>query len=488
MNQKSKIYYSSVIILALTLAVVASGCGTENSTAATASASSSVTTTAPTENSSTTSTLAPALTTTTTTAESTAEAAPEETTAAEDESSSESSIEEYQESGSITVDGDTAVKSNLAITASGSDESGVEVSSGGSLSLDTSIINKTGDTSNTEDSDFKGLNAGILAESASEISLTDVTVNTSAKGANAVFSTGDNSIITLNNVDIYTTGNSSRGLDATYNGTIIADNITITTEGDHCGALATDRGEGTITVSNATINTAGDGSPGVYSTGNITVSDSTAIATGSEAAAIEGKNSITLNNCSISGAKKWGVLIYQSFSGDAGIGTGSFIMNGGSLTAVTGPLFYSTNTDAVINLDNVELNGTGELLTAEANRWGNSGSNGADVIMFADNQTLEGTIYADSISSIVLNLENSTLTGAINTGNEAASIVLSLSSDSAWNVTGDSYITILTDDDTSLSNIISNGYNIYYDSTESENSWLNGQTYNLSGGGQLIPM
>jgi len=47
-----------------------------------------------------------------------------------------------------------------------------------------------------------------------------------------------------------------------------------------------------------------------------------------------------------------GVMIYQSMSGDAQGTKGTFTMTGGSLayTATDGPLFYVTNSTAVILL------------------------------------------------------------------------------------------------------------------------------------------
>lgn len=100
-------------------------------------------------------------------------------------------------------------------------------------------------------------------------------------------------------------------------------------------------------------------------------------------------------------------------------------------------------------------------------------------------QVLSGSIYVDAISTASLSLSSTTLTSAINSANTAKSVSLSLSSDSTWSLTGDSYLTSLSDADTSLSNIQSNGYNIYYKS--SSNSWLNGATIALNGGGKLIP-
>lgn len=369
------------------------------------------------------------------------------------------------------------------------DQSAIVVNGSGSLSIDQATVKKIGGAvSSEEKSNFYGLNAALLAKNSSRLKLTNTKINTTVNGANAIFATGNNSIATAENVEIVTTADSSRGLDATYGGTILATNIKITTNGAHCAALATDRGGGIVTVIKGVLQTAGEGSPGIYSTGTITANDTTSTATGSEAATIEGKNSITLTNCDITGYKKYGVMIYQSTSGDAAEGAGTFNMTGGSITAKTGPLFYSTNTIAIFNLDNVKLTGTGTILKASADNWGNSGSNGANVTLNTKNQVLEGTIEADSISSLILNILNkSKLTATINSNNTAKSVILKLSSDSTWTVTGNSYITGLTDEDTSLSNINDNGFTIYYDKTNSANSWLNGKTITLKGGGKLAP-
>lgn len=375
-------------------------------------------------------------------------------------------------------------------TSTESNQSAVVVNGSGSLSIDSATVNKNkGASSSEDDSNFYGLNAALLTKADSKLKVTNTNITTGVEGANAIFSTGNNSKVTVENVNIVTTSSSSRGLDATYNGTIIANNVKITTNGAHCAALATDRGEGIVTVTKGILQTAGEGSPGIYSTGTITATDITSTATGSEAAVIEGKNSITLTNSNITGSKKYGVMIYQSTSGDAAEGEGIFNMTGGSITAKTGPLFYSTNTVAIINLENVGLTGNGTLLKASTDNWGNNGSNGANVTLNTKNQVLNGAIEADSISSLTLNiLQNSKLTAAINSNNTAQSVILKLSSDSTWTVNGNSYITGLTDEDSSLSNIDDNGYTIYYSKTNSQNSWLNGTTVTLKDGGKLTPI
>ena len=238
----------------------------------------------------------------------------------------------------ITTEGvvdvsDSQELSNKTLSATSSDESAIVVNDGGSLNATGLTISKSGDSSNTENSEFYGLNAAVLVQKGSEATIKDTTIKTSATGANAIFSTGENATLNVSNTKITTTGDSSRGLDATYGGTINANKVTITTSGQHCAAVATDRGEGTVTVKNSILNTNGKGSPCVYSTGTISVSDSKGMATNSSCAVIEGKNSITLNNTKLTsygigrvddGIDNCGVMIYQSMSGDASEGTGTF--------------------------------------------------------------------------------------------------------------------------------------------------------------------
>ncbi|MGA8848321.1 MAG: hypothetical protein WB564_00630 [Dehalococcoidia bacterium] len=219
--------------------------------------------------------------------------------------------------------GGTVAKSNQTITASKQNESAVKITNSGVFTLTDSIVSKSGDTSSMDDSSFYGLNAAILAESGSKITFSNVTITTTGSGANGVFATGQGSIINLTDVTINCTSTGAHGVDTPMAGILNLTNVDITTAGNGASAgIATDRGGGTIDVTGGTVTTSGTKSPPIYSTGKITVSGAIMEATNSEAVAIEGKNSVTLTNTTISGAKNWGVLIYQSMSGDAEVGTG----------------------------------------------------------------------------------------------------------------------------------------------------------------------
>lgn len=190
--------------------------------------------------------------------------------------------------------------------ANNTDESVILVENGGNLTLSDATVNKaSGDSSDTENSEFYGINARILVTKESTATIKNATITTSAKGSNAVFATGENSKIYISNSTIKTTAeSSSRGLDATYGGYIEADNVNITTSGNSCASLATDRGEGTVIANNSKLETNGVGSPVIYSTGDIAITNTNGVANSSQMIVIEGKNSATVTNSVLTASAK----------------------------------------------------------------------------------------------------------------------------------------------------------------------------------------
>jgi hypothetical protein len=338
----------------------------------------------------------------------------------------------------------------------------VKVLPGGSLTLSSCTVDKSGDTGSTEGSGFYGYNSGVLvsssssddsytSSSAASLTMTDCTVTTSASGANGVFAFGEGATATLDNLTITTTGDSnSGGVDATYGGTIVITDSILSTTGASSAALRSDRydqaNEPSVTATNCTATSAGSGSPAIYSTATYAVYDSTLTATGSEGFCIEGLNSITLDNCTLSGADKWGGIIYQSMSGDSTAGTGTFSMTDSTMTNnSSGPMFMSVNTEGVINLENSTLiqdGGSSVLVRACAASDGDDnvnsdwGSSGSDITMNATSIDLEGTLSAGTDSTIVLNLSSdSTWSGSTEgsvTVNEDATSLVYVTADSAF--------------------------------------------------------
>lgn len=396
--------------------------------------------------------------------------------------------------GAYTVDEKEESLTSGTYNSENSDENAILVTNGGTLTASGITATKTGDSSSADKSNFYGLNAAITAQGGSTITLSGADITSNSEGSNAIFATGEGSSVTVSDTTICTEGDSSRGLDATYGGTIKATGMTITTKGAHCAPVATDRGEGTITISDSTLNAAGDGSPCIYSTGIITAKNVTGTATGSQAAVIEGKNSITLENSDLTGAGENGIMLYQSTSGDATEGTSVLTSTNSTLTTTSdGPMFYITNTEAKIILNHTTLNfSSGTLLQSSGNstnNWGEEGSNGGSVTLNAKEQTLAGNILCDEISNVTMNIGySSTYEGTINSDNSGGTVTLNIGKTATVTLTDDSYVTVLTDKDESLSNLISNGHTLYYDADNEANAWLDGQTITLDDGGTVAPM
>ena len=334
-----------------------------------------------------------------------------------------------------------------------------------SITINSSVFDKTGNTTNDDNSNFRGQNAVVLSIEGSQTNIKDSNITSNSIGSNAVFATGEGSVINVENTNIHTKGDSSRGLDATYKGTVNGKNLTITTEGAHSATLATDRGEGTITAEAAKLTTSGTGSPVIYSTGNITANNVNGVANKSEIGVVEGKNSITLTNSNVTGYHDNGFMLYQSFSGDAESGIARLKAENNTLTTHgTGAFIYVNNTTAETDLtaNTILMPNTTTLVKAAADsRWGKDGENGGHLTLRASNQELSGNIVADSISTVALDMTNgSSLVGAINTDNTAKEVTLKLSKDSTWTLTGDSYVKSLTNEDTTSENIHLNGYKL----------------------------
>ena len=305
--------------------------------------------------------------------------------------------------GAYKQSGGKANRSGGTIAAAGPDESGVLVNKSGALVLKDVTVKTTGPTSSSDDSSFYGLDAGVLALSGSKIAEKGGSVTTTGDGANGIFAYGSGSSILISGVTIKDSGQYAHGIMAAGGGSITATDLDVSTQGGSSAAVATDRGGGTIAVKGGTFRTAGGNSPGVYSTGRVTLTGATFEASGAEAAVIEGSNSIVATNSDLTGTVNRGVMIYQSMSGDAQGQAGSYTQTGGSLSALSGPLFYVTNTTATIKLSHVKTaESPGTLLDAAAGNWGNSGSNGGSVTLTAVDQELDGNVVADKTSTVEL--------------------------------------------------------------------------------------
>ena len=370
------------------------------------------------------------------------------------------------------------------------DESALLVSTGDAVTVDEPTVTKSGSSDGGDSCNFYGLNAAVLIKDGANVTITGGTITSDAMGANGVFcyggnggrngAAGDGTTLTIRDTVITTTGGGSGGIMTTGGGVTYAYDLTVTTSGQSSAPIRTDRGGGTVYVDGGTYTSNGLGSPTIYSTAEIHVSNATLTSNLSEGVCIEGKNSIELTNCDMTANNTKmnsnasfldTIMIYQSMSGDADSGTSAFTMTGGSLTSKSGHVFHVTNTNAIINLNDVTIlneDAQNILLSVCADGW--SGASNVATLN-ASKQALAGTILVGSDSTLTLNLiDGSALIGMISgsitnakgevVSTEVGTVDVTLDSTSTWVLTGDTYITSFTGE---AANIVSNGYTLYVD-------------------------
>lgn len=404
--------------------------------------------------------------------------------AAEKEKALSSTDQAFQGSAARNVT-EKGVLEDQVFGSTGNDENALRVT-GASVTLkNVEIMKEEGTSSSTENGDFYGMNAALLATGGARVTIEDSSVHSAAPNGNGLFSYGKGTMISAKNVTITTEGSHSGGLQTTGGALTEAENVTVSTAGNSSAAIRSDRGGGTVLVKGGTFRTEGYGSPAIYSTADISIEGADLSASRSEGAVIEGKNSIALKNCRMEGnmadTRVMGgetikeenvhtVMIYQSMSGDAEEGTSSFSMEGGSLLSHKGDVFYVTNTDCTIQLDNVKIQNEdpeGALLRISGNSgsrgWGKAGANGGRARFTVQNQQMEGNILVDSISRLSMTLgKNSRWDGALlqetnDQGHDKdAGADLTIEKGATWNMTADSTVHTLRNE----GKIVTNGHTL----------------------------
>ena len=363
---------------------------------------------------------------------------------------------------------DTTV-SNETIESTGTDENAALISSGASVTLDNDTITRTSeDSKGGDNSSFYGVGAAVLATDGTAY-VKDGSVTTDAAGGAGLFAYDDGTVY-ASGTTVETTQDTSGGVHVAGGGTLYGWDLDVETNGESSAAIRSDRGGGTMVLDGGNYVSNGVGSPAIYSTADIAVSNASLTANGSEAVCIEGLNSIHLYDCDLTGNMSdldqndntWTVILYQSMSGDSEVGNSTFQMDGGSLTSENGGVFYTTNTESTITLNNVDINYNDDnefflQCTGNTNQrgWGQAGANGADCHFTGISQDMQGNVIWDSISDLDFYLtDGSSLTGAVvddesyaGEGGEGYCNVY-VSADSTWTVTGDSTVSSLENEGT----------------------------------------
>ena len=183
-------------------------------------------------------------------------------------------------------------------TAEGDDESVLEASGSTVASVTGAVLNKaSGSASSADASSFTGLNAAVRVYGNATVTLNKCDILAAAPNATGVFAY-ENGVVCMNDCTVTVTGGGAGGVQVAGGGTLYGSNLTVTSASK--AAIRSDRGGGTMVLDGGTYTSTGsNGCPAIYSTADIIVKNAECISEQSIAVIIEGKNSVTLENCTL---------------------------------------------------------------------------------------------------------------------------------------------------------------------------------------------
>jgi len=298
---------------------------------------------------------------------------------------------------------------------------------------------------------------------------------------------------------LYSSGPASHGIYASGNGTAYASHIQHFSGGKRSSSFSGDSPAGYLYISDSVAHTAGIGSATFYALGEIHANKVVAISENAPTVFMDGSQKAYLTNCETTAGLLGGVAIFSSMERESGAIlslTNSKITTLGSTT----PGLWFGNTIIDVSLTASELvTESGILVVANFSQITQDFDYYADysqqpnlapaeVYVNVSESTLVGDLVAYNESYISWSLAGySTWTGAAYSGFGEAYFDVSLDQTSSWILTNSTTIQNLTDEDSTLSNIYGQGFNVYYNSSAKLNDYLNGKTVGLNGGGSAIP-
>ena len=246
---------------------------------------------------------------------------------------------------------------------------------GGTSSISSSRIHKTGDSDGTNGEDLYGINAAVAVTNGQFSLGSSIDVETEATYATGVHAYGDG-IVNMASIDIKTSSSNSSGIVVTNGGTASARFVGIETSGNNSPAVRCDNGGGTFTGYVGVYETDGENSPAFYTTSSATLEYIDLNSNKSEGIVIEGENDelITLHmaDSDISTKNKDSIKV----------------KNAKTNLDLERTYFYNTNREGESHTDILRLENS-------------------DVTMNCTTSLLDGYIYADNNSNLTINLTES---------------------------------------------------------------------------------
>ncbi|KAJ5128610.1 hypothetical protein N7448_002326 [Penicillium atrosanguineum] len=394
--------------------------------------------------------------------------------------------------GPYTYSGEEKEISHHTLSVSANDTSVVVITEGSQVNISDSTIIKHGYSTDLYQSSFYGLNAAINVANTSVAYLDNINV-TVHNGAANVYVYGNNSYAYVSNSTLYSSGPVSHGLYAAGYGTVVGKNLQHYSGAYRSSSFAGDSPKGYVYVYDSVSHTVGIGSAIFYGQGTIYAENIIGHAENAPIAFLDGSQ-VDIHESDLTAGLLAGVIVFSSGARESGSEI-SFTNSRLTVLPEYGAGLWFGNVIATASLVRSQINTTSGILVAA-----NYSQVTQDFTYFADSTAaaeatvtvsesdLTGDLVAYNGSTISWTLGNySSWTGSAYSGYEKAYFSVYIDATSSWTLTRDTVLTNFTDADTMLSNIHSQGFSIYYDSSAKGSQWLKGATKKMNGGGSIKP-
>ncbi|KAJ5699150.1 hypothetical protein N7462_001155 [Penicillium macrosclerotiorum] len=402
------------------------------------------------------------------------------------------SYQSYAITGPYVYNNTDVSISQKTLSVSSNDTSVVVITEYSSVNISDSTIIKHGYSSDLYQSSFYGLNAAVNVANMSVTYLENINV-TVHNGAANVYVYGNGSYAYISDSSLYSSGPVSHGLYAAGYGTVVGKNLQHYSGAYRSSSFAGDSPKGYVYVFDSIAHTAGIGSAIFYGQGTVYAKNIIGFAQKAPIAFLDGAQ-INIHESDLTAGLLAGAVIFSSGTRESGSQINFTNSRIGVLPNDGAGLWFG-NVIASAALTRTQINTTSGILvianysqvTQDFSYFADSTAP-AEVTITISESDLEGDIVAYNGSSISWNLSNhSSWIGRAYSGYGTVSFSVSLDATSSWTLTGHTELTNFSNTDTTLSNVHSSGYNLYYNSSIADNRWLQGTTKRLSGGGFLMP-
>ncbi|MBR4810592.1 MAG: hypothetical protein IK039_02390 [Bacteroidaceae bacterium] len=334
-----------------------------------------------------------------------------------------------------------------------------------------------------------GRNSVILADDGSHVWMDFCDVNSHTPQADGISASGDGTLINIQKGTVNISRPGSAAVNATNKSKINVQELTVNVYSNQSPSFYAGN-DGRVEITGATGESSGQASPLFYAAAGTVKAEKCRMSAGKWTIGSVDKGILELNKNDLKAGGICGFLVYSvDEKRSEGIG-GRLILKKNKITVSEGPLILVTNTAGHITLSNNTISYKGdEVISVKADEWGTKGSNYGHATVVLENQTLNGDIFVDSISSLSLYLEKGGVLNGCITGPDVSSrkAKVYLKKGAKWSVKGECHLTAVSFEQPLEKALkqIKGKHVIYYDPSDPANSDLGGKEYK-TGGGKLV--